>query len=641
MPDIPALKGFGNPFDSLFILWTDHDLAQGDISALNSIFADAFSEDCANTNEDETTFAAGLHTGIMSNGKVLLKHCFGQQSAGDKGQNLAHVSLLNADIFAADREIAISSKSSSIKYQKRLGPITTSNIGLKFENKNMVVVLDAALKLGPIEMHLLGFELGLNLKALSEDTFSFKISFSGLGLAVNSPPLPLAGSLEKQDALYVGGVLAEMQPYSFTAAGAYGMVNEIKTAFIILSFGGPLLNINGIMISDVVAGFGYNSDIRFPDPTSVSAFPLISIGQPPRPLAPLTIFRDLMGKNGWISAADASFWVGAGVKGSAFNMVDAKIAAVVKITNKRLSQIGIFAVCTAQMPRKPGAKLFTFIELGIAAILDLDEGTMLVFGRLSPTSFVIDSACKLTGGFAAATWFDPSPYAGDWVFSLGGYHPKYTAPAYYPGDIPRVGISWQIDERIFLRAGAYFAITPKVCMGGASILATCDVCGLHASFCARVDFLMNFDPFHYMLDLSIDIKVFWSSHVLSIWVSIGVDISASLHMCGSPVCSVFTIKVPIKNVTVEFGDNGGNNVPARASLAGFRSMLQQSGQGEKQEVKITCRSGMVSQDEETGDWTVRAGKFAFDVRSNVATTQLRFNGTALEAPTKCFQNQCN
>ncbi|CZR48170.1 uncharacterized protein FPRO_12780 [Fusarium proliferatum ET1] len=640
MPNIPVLKQFKSPFDSLYILWTDSDIKQSDLTALNPSLAIAMETDNIMSGEDEEVFKAGFHTGIMSDKKVLLNHTFGKQTNDKTASNAQENAWVNPSVLPPERKVDTTSNTSTKNFQKRLGPLTISNIGLKFESGNIVVVLDATLKVGPVEMQIMDFGLGLKLSDLSKDTFSFIPSFSGFGLAIDSPPLDLAGALIKRGDFYMGGVIAAFKPYIFQAVGAYGTIKKgdgavIKTTFVILALGGPLLNINGIEISDVTAGFGYNSDIRFPDPTSVSLFPLIAMGQPPAPLDPLKIFTELA-ETTWITPVADSFWVGAGVRGSAFNMLDAKIAAVLKIQNGTLSHVGVFADCKAQIPQSGATKLFASVELGITAVFNLVNGSMLVYGSLSPNSYVIDSSCRLTGGFAAGTWFGPSLYAGDWVFALGGYHPKYTPPSYYPQEIPRIGISWQVSDRIFVKAGAYFAITPKACMGGASMLATCDVCGLHASFSAMIDFLMNFDPFHYVLEVSIDISVSWSGYVLFIWVSFGFDISASLYMCGPPVYGIFTIKVPIKNVTVMFGDSNGQNAPDKVCLDTFRSMLQQNGQGNKEELKISCGSGLSSKDDTTGHWTVRAGTFAFDVRSNMATTQAYLNGTAVGAANKVY-----
>ncbi|KAK6505086.1 hypothetical protein TWF481_007008 [Arthrobotrys musiformis] len=643
--DIPALKEFTKPFDDLYILWTDSDLPQSELTMLDSEFAAAYLANGKHVSNDgdDFVYTAGFHVGIIAGGEVILDHLFGEQSGGENEWDETALSPLNPSVFPSDRKISVSSNASTTKWQKKIGPLTISNIGLKFEDGALIVLLDAALKAGPMEMQLMGFGLGVKLEDLSNDKITLVGSLSGFGLSVDSPPILLSGALMHQNNIFSGGVMASFDPYLFQAAGAYGTVDDIKAAFIILALGGPLLNINGIMISDITAGFGYNSDLNFPDPTSVSSFPLIAIGQPPAPLQPLDIFRNLMKRGGgWIIPTEAAYWIGAGLKGSAFNMLDAKIAAVFKIQNERLSQVGVFANCTARMPKKPAKKIFASIELGITAVFDLIHGSMMVSARLSPSSYILDPDCQLTGGFAAGSWFGPSPYAGDWVFSLGGYHPKYTPPAYYPQTIPQVGVTWKIDDRILIKAGGYFAITPKVCMGGASIMATCDVCGLHASFRALVDFLMNFEPFHYVLDVSIDISVSWRARVFFVWTNISADISANLHMCGPPVYGVFTIDVPIKNITVEFGDRGSRNPPDKVSLEAFRKMLRQSPDDNTQEVKISCRSGMLVKDDSSKEavnsscWNVRAGTFAFEVRSNVATSQLWFNGSTFGGASKIF-----
>ncbi|KAL5605788.1 hypothetical protein FOVSG1_005935 [Fusarium oxysporum f. sp. vasinfectum] len=334
------------------------------------------------------------------------------------------------------------------------------------------------------------------------------------------------------------------------------------------------------------------------------------MGQPPAPLDPLQTFTELANTT-WITAVADSFWVGAGVRGSAFNMLDAKIATVFKIQNGALSHIGVFADCTAKMPQSGATKLFASVELGITAVFDLVNGSMRVSGSLSPTSYVIDSSCHLTGGFAAGTWFDPSPYAGDWVFALGGYHHKYTPPAYYPREIPQIGISWQVSDRIFVKAGAYFAITPKACMRGAR--------------CSRrvmsgPDRLPHeLGPFPLCPG--------------------GFDRHQCLVERPYTFCLVygmFAINVPIKNATVTFGGSNGQDTPGKVSLDTFRGMLQQNGQGAKEELKISCGSGLSSMDDTTGDWTARAGSFAFDVRSNMATTKAYLNGTAVGAANNVY-----
>lgn len=65
-------------------------------------------------------------------------------------------------------------------------------------------------------------------------------------------------------------------------------------------------------------------------------------------------------------------------------------------------------------------------------------------------------------------WFGPNPNAGDFVFSVGGYHPAFDRPAYYPNP-PRLAITWAISDNLMVRGEAYFAVTPKAVVGGGAL----------------------------------------------------------------------------------------------------------------------------------------------------------------------------
>jgi hypothetical protein len=55
---------------------------------------------------------------------------------------------------------------------------------------------------------------------------------------------------------------------------------------------------------------------------------------------------------------------------------------------------------------------------------------------LTSNSYVIDPNCRLTGGLAFFVWFkdqtDTGAKAGEFVFTLGGYHPAFKKPDYFP-----------------------------------------------------------------------------------------------------------------------------------------------------------------------------------------------------------------
>jgi uncharacterized protein DUF6603 len=76
----------------------------------------------------------------------------------------------------------------------------------------------------------------------------------------------------------------------------------------------------------------------------------------------------------------------------------------------------------AQMPPDvddPDATLF-YVELFMLAELNTIQGFFTVQAALAPSSHVLVSSCRLTGGFAFVNWFDPNTHSGDFVFTVGG-----------------------------------------------------------------------------------------------------------------------------------------------------------------------------------------------------------------------------
>lgn len=82
----------------------------------------------------------------------------------------------------------------------------------------------------------------------------------------------------------------------------------------------------------------------------------------------------------------------------------------------------VLADGVAQMPPDdpdPDATLF-YVEIFMLAELNTIEGYFTVQAALAPSSHVLVSSCRLTGGFALFNWFDPNAHSGDFVFSVGG-----------------------------------------------------------------------------------------------------------------------------------------------------------------------------------------------------------------------------
>lgn len=124
-----------------------------------------------------------------------------------------------------------------------------------------------------------------------------------------------------------------------------------------------------------------------------------------------------------------------------------------------------------------------------------------------------------------------NPHAGDFVFSVGGYHRQYTPPDWYP--VPaRLGISFQVGNNVSITGQAYFAVTPKVAMGGALIHASLSIGPVDAWLDAAFDALINFHPLHYEADFRVSIGVSFNIDFWFVHIHISCSVGADLHIEG-------------------------------------------------------------------------------------------------------------
>jgi len=166
----------------------------------------------------------------------------------------------------------------------------------------------------------------------------------------------------------------------------------------------------------------YNSHLRYPTADDILEFPLVqgisaeSASSAASSSNVLSVLSDAVFKT-WVNPQDGSLWFAAGLEVLAFETLDVRAVAVIEIDP--YVSLGLFADAVCSLPpAEPRNLCFVYVELGISCRVDIKHGLFSVEGKLSPNSFVLHPSCHLLGGFAMYYWFDPSPYAGDFVFSV-------------------------------------------------------------------------------------------------------------------------------------------------------------------------------------------------------------------------------
>ncbi|KAK3369577.1 hypothetical protein B0T24DRAFT_362258 [Lasiosphaeria ovina] len=585
------------PVDGMYYLWVQDPvlapadsktppripgLSRSDLNKLNSILPfstenilvkDKFKE----TKLTDVLLGPGSHFGLVgedsTGGKAcILSYDFMKPKASTSSKvhtttKESHDTVATSDPTGSTEE-SDSNPAASAPMKKKAGPLVISNVGLKYVDKKLRINFDATFNLGPLGFSLLGFHIDLLFKSL--DTVpDIDFGLEGLAAVFDKPPLTIAGTIRRGNTgnmvYYAGGLIFGFVPYQFMAAGFYGEVKrksapDYTSIFIFAKLDGPLISLSFAEITGLTAGFGYNSDARIPTVDKVLSYPLVApmnLKDADSALDALKTLTDPTGP-GWFQPMADTYWAAAGLKVDAFQMVS--IDAVILVQFGTSVKLGLFAVAVADIPSTKSKFKFAHVELGMAATVDLDYGVLKVEAQLAPGSYILHPDCHLTGGMALMYWFD-APHAdkgsvGDFVFTLGGYHQAFQVPVGWPNP-PRLGISWDLGGCLSISGEAYFAVTPKVCMGGGRLHASFSAGPIAAWFDAFADFLINYKPFHFTADARIAVGVSFNIDFLFIHTHISVEIGAELHLWGPPLAGTVHVDFWITSFDINFGQRPG------------------------------------------------------------------------------------
>ncbi|KAF5658805.1 transcriptional activator srcap [Fusarium circinatum] len=288
-------------------------------------------------------------------------------------------------------------------------------------------------------------------------------------------------------------------------------------------------------------------------------------------------------------------------------------------------------------------KAYLNIDIGLKSSVDFNTGSMVIESSLGPHCFVLDPARHLSGGFALATWWDPSKAAGDWVFTVGGYHPRFNPPQYHPKP-ERLQVWWNVGSGVRISGGAYFPITPDVIMAGANMTASYTTRIIQASFNAWADFLINIAPFYFSADVAVSVyaqvKMGYGWLAWTFRDSLGV----MLYLEGPPVHGTVRFEACSHNITVSFGSYPANKNTGPLSLdAMCQLLLKEDKKSDKTYHLLNLISGGLPTVPESVEsshatpWVVRPAIFSFHVQSIIPISEAAINPPAIVKDPKALQ----
>ncbi|KOT52709.1 MULTISPECIES: DUF6603 domain-containing protein [Streptomyces] len=442
---------------------------------------------------------------------------------------------------------------------KSLGPLRVERVGLGLGSKHLQILFDASLTLAGLTFGVQGLAIKI---ALADE--SVTAGLQGLSLAYRNPAVSIAGAVVDRSGtdpafdVDLAGMLAVTTPkLALAALGGYQHhvpPTEYTSVFVFARVGGQLGGPPPFVLNGLCGGLGINNTLAIPALDKLDGFPLlagIDGGQDPGEI--------LAQLRAWMTPAPGAMWAALGVDFTSFRYAACSALLVAEFgPDLTIALLGRLSAAFPLKAEVPGLRPFAQVQLDIRAVYQRSQDQLSVEGRLTPQSYLLSADCVLHGGFAFDNWFGASTHPGDFVCTIGGYHPAFQAPDHYPRPA-QVGFTWNPGGGLAVDGGSYLALTPGAVMAGGHLRAAYSTSGslgsLSAGFTVQTDVLIEWDPFHFEAGFTVRA---WYRIVSGLLFWHGGEISGevqfSLTLWGPPTGGSVHIDVWKFSFDVPFGE---------------------------------------------------------------------------------------
>ncbi|SLN41037.1 DUF6603 domain-containing protein [Pseudooctadecabacter jejudonensis] len=500
-----------------------------------------------------------------------------------------------------------------------LGPLHIKRLGYFFDpkSKSIDVAFDA-------ELGLMGLHLSVDGLSAHYDFGTRQLTprLNGLGVDLARGPLEIGGAFLNQDGDFAGALTLSTSQFSLNALGAFTMDHGTPSMFVYGVLSMPLGGPPFFFVEGLAAGFGLHRHLSLPPVSKIHEFPLI-VGADPARTGPTTPAAQAAALHDYVHPKLGAHFIAVGVKFSSFKLLEG-FAVLVAALSEEL-EVDIVGTATLTSPPKapPNVPAMARVTLDLLARVIPAEGRIAVEARISPQSYVYSPLCHLSGGFAFYSWLKDVPdqhiYGGDFVLTLGGYHPAFDKPSHYP-TVPRIELKYQITPEVYVKGDAYFALTPSTMMAGGHLHLQASIGALHAWADFSADFLVAWEPFHY------DVRVHFE--VGAKWKCFHTTASADLQIWGPPFTGVASVDWWACSFDVHFG-HSGSFAPVPISTSKFKESfldIDESAASQTAALGIVPTAGVVA--EKDGVSCVSPVNFEVRVSTKVPITDLTMGATS-------------
>ncbi len=476
--------------------------------------------------------------------------------------------------------------------QRQLGPLYLEQFGFDSTEINgrvtgISLLFDARVSLfgmnaevDRLGLHWNGGDL-FNANNWSADLQGLAVSgdFSGMSISGGLLKTDLDGAIG-----YVGMLSGRFSVYGLSMFGGYNDANGVPSFFVFGAIQGPIGGPPAFFLTGLGGGLGIKRGLRVPDDFSkFGEYPFIK-ALDPAASSTQTPLQELRRLAAYFPPEAGNFWFAAGISFTSFSLVDG--IAVLSVSIGDGLDLNLLGLARMALPR-PQAPLIS-IELGLLARFSSSEGLFLIQAQLTDNSWLLYPQVRLSGGFAFATWWK-GDNAGQFVLTLGGYHPSFSRKGY--PIVPRLGLEWRVTDSIVIKGGSYYALTSEAMMAGLEVEVSADFGWAWARIAFGANAIVFFDPFYFMADAyariaaGIKIKTWFGT------IRFSISLGARIEVQGPEFHGKAVIEVGPCDFTVRFG----NDKPLRGAYmdwAGFvPKYLEQSSPGRARAISALTGKG--------------------------------------------------
>jgi len=520
--------------------------------------------------------AAGIAAGVGVNAALRIGACVEPLNAPAQPQQLAAKNGGPPDVTPPP-----SDGTQWIDIRRSFGPVWFERVGVNYRDGKVWALLDAAFTAAGLTISLDGLSVRTPLSPW-QPTFGLR----GLGIDYRNDAVEIGGAFLQRDvndatghllySEFAGSATLRAKQLTLSATGMYAQLDGHPSLFLyaVLNsvFGGPPF----FVVTGLAAGFGYNRALVLPSLEELPSFPLIAqaLSDVEAPQGPGAVLGAL---GRYVPASVGESFLAVGVRFTSFKIVDSFALLIGRFSHR--FEIDLLGLSTLVAPPSVGSAALTTpiaqAQLAIKATFVPEEGILGVQGLVTPGSYVLSRACRLSGGFAFFSWFKDQPgedgaKAGDFVATLGGYHPDFVPPKHYPA-VPRLQLQWQVNERLAIKGNAYYALTAHALMAGGLLEAVWTDSDVHASFIASADFLLAWQPYHYEAQVSVQMHADVTLHLFGTH-QLSFDAGAAVHLWGPEFSGTAEVHLSVLgfdvSFNVEFGDQQA--LPCAVPWTSFR-----------------------------------------------------------------------